>query len=137
MYNVEKKNNNNNFLSLFDDFNDFFNDTLAKDMKTNIVENETNYVITSEVPGVKKENVKIDVLDGMLTISISKKQENKENEKKNYIVKEISESSYSRSFYLDNMDEENIQAKMDNGVLTITVEKMKEVKPQTKKITIE
>ena len=135
MYNLENK-NNNGFMSLFDEFNDFFTDTLAKDMKTNILENENDYVITSEIPGVNKDNVKIDVSDNTLTITVEKKNEDK-NDNKNYIVKEISESTLTRSFYLDNMDEENITAKMDNGILTITVSKIKEVKPAVRKITIE
>lgn len=135
MYNLETK-NNNGFMSLFDEFNDFFTDTLAKDMKTNILENENDYVITSEIPGVNKDNVKIDVSDNTLTITVEKKNEGK-NDNKNYIVKEISESTLTRSFYLDNMDEENITAKMDNGILTITVSKIKEVKPAVRKITIE
>ncbi len=135
MYNLESK-KNNNYLSLFDEFDDFFTDKLGKDMKTNILENDDNYTVTSEIPGVSKENIKIDVADNTLTISVNKKNTNKD-EKKNYLVKEISETSLSRSFYLDDMDENNITAKMDNGILTITVGKIKEVKPQTKRITIE
>ena len=135
MYNLESK-KNNNYLSLFDEFDDFFTDKLGKDMKTNILENDDNYTVTSEIPGVSKENIKIDVADNTLTIGVNKKNTNKD-EKKNYLVKEISETSLSRSFYLDDMDENNITAKMDNGILTITVGKIKEVKPQTKRIAIE
>jgi len=135
MYNLESK-KNNNYLSLFDEFNDLFDDVLGKDIKTNIMENDDNYVVTSEAPGVSKENIKIDVADNTLTISVCKKNTNND-EKKNYIVKEISESNVSRSFYLDDMDENNITAKMDNGILTITVGKLKEVKPAVRKISIE
>jgi HSP20 family protein len=134
MYILESK--NNNCLSIFDEFNDLFGNVLEKDMKTNIMENADNYQVTSEIPGVSKENIKIDVADNTLTIRVNKKKKNKD-EKKNYLVKEISESSLSRSFYLDEMDENNITAKMDNGILTITVGKVKEVKPQTRKIAIE
>jgi HSP20 family protein len=135
MYNLESK-KNDNYLSLFDEFNDFFGDVLGKDMKTNIMENDDSYQVTSEIPGVSKENIKIDVLDNTLTISINKKNANKD-EKNNYLVKEISEQSLSRSFYLDDMDENNVTAKMDNGILSIRVGKLKEVKPTTKQITIE
>lgn len=141
MYNLESKKNNNlrknnNYLSVFDEFDDFFSDMLGKDMKTNVEETENNYIVTSEIPGVSKENIKIDASDGTLTISVSKKTTNKD-ENKNYLVKEISESALTRSFYLDDMDENNITAKMDNGILTITVNKLKEVKPVARKITIE
>jgi HSP20 family protein len=105
-------------------------------MKTNVEETENNYIVTSEIPGVSKENIKIDASDGTLTISVSKKTTNKD-ENKNYLVKEISESALTRSFYLDDMDENNITAKMDNGILSIRVGKLKEVKPTTKQITIE
>ena len=134
MYNLESK--NNNYMSLFDGFDEFFNDVLGKDLKTNILEADDKYVLTSEIPGVSKENVKIDVADNTLTISVSKKNTTN-NEKKNYLVKEISESDVSRSFYLDDMDENNVTAKMDNGILNITVGKIKEVKPAVRKINIE
>ena len=134
MYNLESK--NKNYMSLFDGFDEFFNDVLGKDLKTNILEQDDKYVLTSEIPGVSKENVKIDVADNTLTISVSKKNTTN-NEKKNYLVKEISESDVSRSFYLDDMDENNVTAKMDNGILNITVGKIKEVKPQVRKISID
>lgn len=135
MYNLESK--KNNYMSVFDDFDEFLNDTLGKDLKTNILEQDDKYVLTSEIPGVSKENVKIDVADNTITISVSKKNTTTNNEKKNYLVKEISESNVSRSFYLDNMDENNITAKMDNGILNITVGKQKEVKPAVRKIAID
>ncbi len=133
MYNLENK--KNNYLNLFDGFDDLFNGMLEKDMKTNIVENDDNYIITSEIPGVLKEQVNINVEDSTLTIKVNK-QDVKE-EKKNYIVKERVEKEVSRSFYLDNMNEDEIEAKMDNGILTIKVNKLKDIKPKQKTITIE
>ena len=135
MYNVENK-KNNNYLNIFDEFNDFFTDVLGKDMKTNILEENDTYVVTSEIPGVAKENIKINVEDNTLTISVAKQETNKD-EKKSYLVKEISESALTRQFYLEDMDENNISAKLDNGILTITVGKLKEVKPESRKIMIE
>ena len=134
MYNLENK-KNNNYLNIFDDFNDFFSGMLEKDMKTNVLENEDSYVLTSEVPGVSKNQININVEDNTLTIKVNK-QENKE-EKKNYIVKERVEREVSRSFYLENMNEDEIEAKMDNGILTIKVMKLKEVKPKSKNIVID
>ena len=133
MYNLESK--NNNCLSIFDEFNDLFGNVLEKDMKTNIMENADNYQVTSEIPGVLKEQVNINVEDSTLTIKVNK-QDVKE-EKKNYIVKERVEKEVSRSFYLDNMNEDEIEAKMDNGILTIKVNKLKDIKPKQKTITIE
>lgn len=134
MYNLEK-NNNNYGLNLFDDFNDFFCDVLGKDMKTNIMDDGEAYIVTSEIPGVAKDNIKIDLEDNTLTISVNKTAQ-KEN-KKSYIVKEISETKLCRSFYLDDADDNNVSAKLDNGILTVKVGKIKEVKPKAKKIAIE
>ena len=134
MYNLENK--KDNYFGLFDEFNNLFSDALGKDMKTNILEEDDKYVVTSEVPGVDKKNIKIDVSDNTLVININKKTDKKET-KTNYLVKEISESNVSRSFYLDDMDANNITAKMDNGILTITVLKNKEIKSGIKKIMIE
>ena len=132
MYNLE--NRKNNYLNLFDGFDDLFNGMLEKDMKTNIVENDDNYIITSEIPGVLKEQVNINVEDSTLTIKVNKQDV---KEKKHYIVKERVEKEVSRSFYLDNMNEDEIEAKMDNGILTIKVNKLKDIKPKQKTITIE
>ncbi|MBQ9899538.1 MAG: Hsp20/alpha crystallin family protein [Acholeplasmatales bacterium] len=134
MYNLENK--KDNYFGLFDEFNNLFSDALGKDMKTNILEEDDKYVVTSEVPGIDKKNIKIDVSDNTLVININKKSDKKEA-KTNYLVKEISESNVSRSFYLDDMDENNVTAKMDNGILTITVLKNKEIKSGIKKIMIE
>ena len=133
MYNLEK--NNNYGLNLFDDFNDFFCDVLGKDMKTNIMDDGEAYVVTSEIPGVAKENIKINLEDNTLTITVNKKAQT--DNKKNYIVKEISETTFSRSFYLDDADENNVSAKLDSGILTVRVGKIKDVKPKVKKIAIE
>lgn len=133
MYNLEGKNNCG--LSLFDEFDNFFASVLEKDMKTNILDDGNNYIITSELAGVNKEDVKINVLDDTLEISVSKKS--KKEDGKKYLLKEISESSYKRSFYLEDMDTNSISAKMENGILSITIAKIKEVKPVQKKIVIE
>ena len=115
---------------VFDEVNNFFNEAISKEMKTDIEEKEDSYVITCEVAGIKKENVSINVDEGTLTINVNETLEN--DHKKNYIIKERTSKFYSRSFYLDNIDESSIKAKMDNGVLTI--EALKAKKPDTKKI---
>lgn len=120
---------------VLDEVNNFFNEAISKEMKTDIEEKEDRYIITCEVAGIKKENVSINVDDENLTIEVNETLDNNEknnNEKKNYVVKERSSKYYSRSFYLDGIDENSIKAKMENGILTI--EAMKVKKPETKKI---
>lgn len=117
---------------LMDEFNNFFNSALSKEMKTDIEEKEDSYLITCEVAGIKKENVSINVDEGNLTIEVNETMDDENKNKKNYIVKERSSKYYSRSFYLEDIDENSIKAKMENGVLTI--EALKTKKPETRKV---
>lgn len=135
MYNVQNKKNNNNYLNMFDDFNNFFENALSKEMKTNIEETNDGYNLSCEMPGVKKEDIKINFEDGTFTILVNKK-ENKE-EKKNYIVKERCMTSLKRSFYLDDVEPSSIKAKLDNGILNVTMKKLEEKKNPKKIIEIE
>ena len=101
-------------------------------LRTNIEDLENEYLVTVEVPGVSKKDISIDYEDNYLTISVEKKEE--VNDKK-YLRKEITESSYQRSFYLENINEDKIKAKLEDGILNIRIEKLKpEIK--NKKIKI-
>ena len=100
-----------------------------------VVDKEKEYVIEAELPGVKKEELSLDIQDGQLRISIER-EEKVDEEKKNYIHKERRYSSMSRSVYLGDASADSIKAKLDNGVLTITIPKTE--KPEVKsKIEIE
>ena len=119
--NEEKKNN------LVDDFQNFFMDSFFsnKALKTDIVETENSYVLKVDLPGVEKKDVNLDFNNQYLTLSVNQ-EEDKEDKNQHYIRKERSRYSYSRSYYLDKADETNIKAKLDNGILTITVGKNEE-----------
>lgn len=121
---------------------DFFNDnwpygkSLSNEtFKIDIQEKEQEYVVEAQLPGVKKEEINLELNDGRLTISIQR-EENVDEENKNYIHKESRFCSMSRSVYLADAKQENIKAKLDNGVLRIHVTKDEEAK-QSKKIEIE
>ena len=102
-------------------------------LRNNIEELENDYIVTVEVPGVSKKDISIDYEDSYLTISVEKQED---NSNKKYIRKEITETSFSRSFYLEDVNEEKIKAKLEDGILTIKIEKLKpEIK--TKKIKID
>ncbi len=130
----------------FEDFHnmldDFFSDNwsprrnLERDtFKINVQQNEADYLIEAELPGVSKEEVTLDLNEGRLNISV-KREENINEEKKNYIHRESRSCSMSRSVYLADADSKGITAKLDNGMLRITVPRQaKEVK--TEKIEIE
>lgn len=108
---------------------------LAGAFRVDISEDEKALYIEAEVPGAKKEDIKLQVDDGVLTISAERKQETEEK-KKNYHRVERIYGHFSRSFSLgDNIDQEHIDAKYDNGVLHVTLPKTEPVK-NTKEISV-
>jgi len=105
-------------------------------MKTDIRETEKEYIVEAELPGVDKKDIKIDLKDDVLTISVEQSKEINE-EKENYIRRERQYGSYCRSFYVDNVDNEKVTAKYDNGVLFVTLPKAKETKDKKSRIEIQ
>ena len=97
-------------------------------MKTDIKETDDSYEIMISLPGIKKENVKAEVNDGYLTITANTFSENEnKDDKGHYIRKERYEGSVQRSFYIgEGIKQEDIKAKLDNGVLNLSVPKIKE-----------
>jgi HSP20 family protein len=101
-------------------------DTFSKGSypKVNIVDNESNVVIEAEIPGLTKEQVNLEVQSGVLTIMGEKRENKEEGLKKDYIYRELKQSSFKRSFQLnDNLDTDKIDAKFENGILEITIPK--------------
>ena len=106
-------------------------------MKTDVKENENDYELQVEVPGVNKENISIDYENGYVTIAAKTNKSKDEKDKEgNYIWRERYSGSYSRSYYVGDVDRESIKAKLDNGVLSIIVPKAK-AEEQKKAIAIE
>ena len=132
-----------NHFDLFDEmFRDpFFEGTESKVMKTNIKEKKDKYLIDIDLPGYEKEDIKIEISDGYLTVHASvNKEVNDEKEKGKYVRKERYVGECSRSFYVgENLKEEDIKAKFKNGTLTLEVPKKEERKelPDKKYIPIE
>ena len=90
-----------------------------------------------EVPGIAKENISIELEDDVLTISV--KQDNKEENKDNkYLRHEIvSTYNFSRGFQVLDADMDNVTAKLENGILTVMVKKKIVEKVEKKTISIE
>lgn len=112
-------------------------DGMFAGIQTDIKENETNYELVMNVPGFEKEDIEISTNDGILEVKSEKEEtnENKDNDK--YIIKERSSSSFKRCFKLpSNVDVKTISAKMDKGVLTLTLPKV-EKDDTSNKITID
>ena len=92
----------------------------------NIREGEFAYHVDVDLPGVKKEDIKVDLNKGILTISGERKTK-EEVKQEDYYKIETYFGKFSRSFTLpDNVDIENIEAKSDNGVLEIVIPKLKD-----------
>lgn len=126
--------NNDNSYDLFNVFDDFFKPMFfdeTQELKTNIKENENDYELDLALPGFGKDEIKVSLENGYLTVSAGK-QKTEEN-KHNYIRREISEST-SRSYYVgSDVKQEQIKAKYDNGILRLTVPKSnpKQIKNDT------
>ncbi len=114
---------------------DFFEDALQdffptfygrghsqKYMRTDIREDETQYVMEVEIPGMEKKDIRIDLKDGYLNISAGKTENREEGKKDNYIHRERS-FSCRRSYYVGDISKEDIKAKYENGILSVFIPK--------------
>lgn len=111
------------FYNMLDDFftDPWFTDRrLREGFKLDVQQTGKEYLIEAELPGVKKEEVSLDLRDGTLSIAVNR-EENKNEENKNYIHRERRVSSMSRSVHLGDVDADAISAKLDNGVLKVSV----------------
>ena len=132
--------------SLFDAFDDFFRPIFAEEnhsLSTNIRENENEYLLENATPGFTKDQIKLSLENGYLNVVCSKQtknetsDDNKDENKGAWRRKEISEYS-ARSFYLgDEVAQEDIKAKYENGILSLTIPKSRPKVPEKSYIAIE
>ena len=124
MTNLVKKDYGYPFFNIFDDF--FTTNDIRKtqsSMKTDILEVENGYELNIEVPGFGKEDIKISLDKGYLSIE-AKKEEVVETEEKNkhYLRKERFYGTCARSFYVgDEISQEDIKAKYEKGILNLFI----------------
>ena len=127
--------NDDNFFDLFDNFErKFFGNSSAAlpDFRTDIRDAGDRFVLEAELPGFSKEDIKLDVKDGILTIS-AQHSENKDekDDKGSYIRRERRFGSFTRSFDVTGVDEEHITASYENGVLKLVLPKKEQKKIDT------
>ena len=96
-------------------------------MRCDIYEEENKYVVEIDLPGFKKDEIKIECNKGNLIITAEKNKEEVDKNKK-YIRRERSFGKYSRSIYLGDIDDNNISANYTDGTLKITIPKIDEEK---------
>jgi HSP20 family protein len=129
--------------NVFDELFNAFPSTLGTDLKSttaapvNITEGETGFNLEFNVPGRNKEDFKINVDNGLLTVSYEKKQESETKEVKS-VRKEFSFQNFKRSFSMDEkINAEGIEAKYENGILKVFLPKKEEVKNAPKQISVQ
>ncbi len=142
MSNYLRKRNDLGFLgdSFLRDFFDYspFNREYEDLMKTDVIEKENGYELKVNMPGYAKDNIKVSLEKGYLTIEghVEKTEETPENEdkKEKYLRRERFCGSITRSYYLgDDIVDDNIKANFTNGVLSVVVQKVDPEKLETKK----
>ena len=140
-----RRNNDFDWLNNWFDDNFFNTPVMAQTTTTapavNVKEDNKQYVMEVAVPGLKKEQVNMSIdKDGYLTLSIENKNEQKdENKKEHYLRREFSYTSYRQSYALpDNVDADNIEANVADGVLKVVLPKVekKEEKEDVKHIEV-
>jgi len=105
-------------------------------MPVDVVESEKAYEVTAELPGMDEKNIEVKVANGTLTIK-GEKQEEKEEKKKDYYMRERNFGSFERSFGIpETVDANKIEASFKKGVLTVTLPKTVEAQKPAKKIEV-
>lgn len=129
-----------NMLKDFDNFErNFFNgfDDSFKAFRTDIEDKGENYLLSAELPGFERKDINVDIDGNMLIIKAEHKEESEKKDKKgNYIRRERRYGSYQRAFDISNVDTASIGAEYKNGVLELTLPKLKEQKANQKRIEI-
>ena len=128
---------NRNFDSFFPEY--IYNEEAECDklaMPVELHEKDNEYCVKAELPGVKKEDLDIDIDKNHITINAKKEEENKEDTK-SYRKTEFRYGEFSRTVYFpEEVDTEKTEAKLENGILMINVPKLISEKDVKKKLTI-
>lgn len=134
----ERRNN-----GLFDYFDRMMNDSFFNEFekgiapcRTDILDQGDKFLLKADMPGFKKEDIKIGIEGNRLTISAEHKEETS-NDENNYIRRERRYGAVSRSFDIEGIDATKITAAYDGGVLTMALPKLAETQPVAKQIEIQ
>lgn len=140
-----KRNNRNTALDSYRGFDNFFDDmwnnfltspqfreedSVVWTPRMDVKESKDAYEISADLPGLKKDDVKISLKDNVLTISGERKYENEKKDQDNYYMERVY-GNFSRSFSLPSeIKEKEIKANLKDGVLTLILPKAEKVKPK-------
>lgn len=128
---------NRNFDSLFPEYINDEDISEKMAMPVELHEHENEYCVNAELPGIKKEDLDIDLDKNHITIN-AKKEEEKEEDEKHYKKSEFRYGEFSRTIYFPKeIDTEHTSAKLEHGILKIKAPKKEVEKERTKKLTVE
>lgn len=123
--------NNQGLVDFYHSIDNFFNDDFFMlrgfkndTFKVDIKESEDEYFIEAEMPGIKKEDIYLEYNNDYLSIAINHKEDT-HSKQDNYIHRERKVCAMQRNMYLKNGKRENIQAKLEDGILKVTIPKDK------------
>jgi HSP20 family protein len=104
--------------------------------RVNIVENEDEYLLTAEVPGVLEKDIHLEIKEGVLTLRGGTKEE-KATREENYRINEFRSENFERSFRIgEQVDPEKVVAKLEKGILRVSLGKREIAKPKKVEIKI-
>ncbi|MBS6365811.1 MAG: Hsp20/alpha crystallin family protein [Clostridiales bacterium] len=136
MYNNMVPFGHNRLFDLFDNFDQELLPTMTGSFRTDILDQGEAYVLQAELPGFHKEDIKVELKEGVLTIE-AKRAEQSEEEKEGYVRRERRTGTFSRRFNVTGIQENAISAKFHDGILELTLPKVQPEVPEVQQITIE
>ena len=121
---------------VFSMMDEFFNNSLTQSERKNgfrldVLENDKEYIIEGELPGVQRENIQIDFENNLLKISVEQKNE-ESVEEKNYVHRERKIFSMERVLKFKDINSEAIEAKLEHGILNVKLPKQEIIDTKTK-----
>ena len=136
MYNNMIQFGHNRLFDLFDSFDQELLPTMTGSFRTDILDRGDAYVLQAELPGFRKEDINLELKDGVLTIE-AKREEQSEEEKEGYLRRERRTGTFSRRFNVSGIQEDAVSARFQDGILELTLPKVQPEVPVPQKITIE
>ncbi|WP_312694153.1 Hsp20/alpha crystallin family protein [Caproiciproducens sp.] len=128
----------NNLFNYFDNMEkNFFGDISQgfSTFRTDVIDNGDKYVLKAELPGFKKEDIKIDIEGDRLTVSAEHNDETEEK-KDSYIRRERRYGSFARSFDISNIKGNEISAEYKDGILELSMPKLETTVPESRRIEV-
>lgn len=131
-------------VNLFDTFDNFTRDFFRKSnaelpaFRTDIRDSGDSYILEAELPGFQKEDISLDLKDGILTITATHSAtKDSDSEDGTYIRRERRFGSFQRSFDVTGIETSGITAAYESGVLSVTLPKARPAEPETHRIAIQ